>query len=116
MSDTRFTILGIILIFAGFLILGTLGSQFAGVTVEANEFGDCFEYFEDKPPIQIDCQNVEIEKSLFFGLVIGLIAGGVISLLKGVRGNWDQKVKPEDMVGPGGENTQGSDDKDSDKK
>jgi hypothetical protein len=24
----------------------------------------------------------------------------VISLIKGVRGNWDNKVKPEDMAGP----------------
>jgi hypothetical protein len=39
---------------------------------------------------------------MFSGLVIGLIGAGVASLVKGVRGRWDQDVKPEDMVGPGG--------------
>ncbi len=43
MSDTRFTILGIILIFAGFILVGTLGSQFNEFTIQANEFGDCYD-------------------------------------------------------------------------
>ena len=30
-----------------------------------------------------------------------LIACGIVSLVKGVKGRWDQDVKPEDMVGPG---------------
>jgi len=34
-------------------------------------------------------------------LVISLIGAGIISLVKGVRGKWDQDVKPEDMLGPG---------------
>jgi len=31
-----------------------------------------------------------------------LIICGIASLLKGMKGKWDQNVKPEDMVGPGG--------------
>ena len=41
-----------------------------------------------------------MDQILFFGLVLGFIISGMISLIKGVRGNWDNKVKPEDMAGP----------------
>ena len=99
-SDTRFTMVGIALIFAGFIMLSIFGSQFTDVTVEADQFGNCFEYFEDRPPVQIDCDIKFQDKSIFFGLVVVLIGGGIISLIKGARGKWDQDVKPEDMVGP----------------
>jgi len=116
-SDTRFTMVGIALIFAGFIIMSIFGSQFIDVTVEADQFGNCFEYFEDRPPVQIDCDIKFQDKSIFFGLVVVLIGGGIISLIKGARGKWDQDVKPEDMVGPGGGNTRAnkndSDEKDS---
>ena len=102
MSDTRFTIIGIGLIFAGFIVLGIFGSAYFDITVEATEFDDCFKYFDDMPPQPVDCNVLLQEKMLFSGLVIGLIAAGIVSLVKGVRGKWDQDVKPEDMVGPGG--------------
>jgi len=115
-SDTRFTLIGVGLIFAGFLILGIFGSQFIDASIEAEEFTNCFEYFEDKPPVPADCDLKYQNKSLFFVLVIVLIGGGIISLLKGVKGRWDQEVKSEDMVGPGGKNTSNSDKSDSDEK
>ena len=37
---------------------------------------------------------------IFFAIVVLLIICGVASLVKGIRGRWDQDVKPEDMVGP----------------
>ena len=101
MSDTRFTIIGIGLIFAGFIILGIFGSQFTAVTLEAETFGECFEYPEDGEPIPVDCDAALQSKSAFFALVIGLIGAGIFALIKGVRGRWDQDVKPEDMLGPG---------------
>ena len=116
MSDTRFTLIGIGLIFVGFIVLGVFGSQYALSTLEAEQFGDCFEYFEDKPPVPVSCEIKFLDKLLFFGLVVGLIGAGIFALIKGVRGKWDQDVKPEDMVGPGGENTsksENSDNKDS---
>ncbi len=102
MSDTRFTMLGIVLIFAGFIILGIFGSEYFDATIQAEEFGDCFDYFDDKPPIQVDCDVKLQNKILFSGLVIGLVGVGIAALVKGVKGRWDQDVKPEDMVGPGG--------------
>jgi hypothetical protein len=50
MSDMRFIILGIALIFVGFIILGAFGHEYQAATLESNEFGTCYEYFEDKPP------------------------------------------------------------------
>lgn len=101
MSDMRFTIIGIALIFVGFLILGGFGHNYQAATLESNEFGTCYEYSDSSPPVEIDCSFKIFDQAIFFGLVIGFIAAGVIFLIKGVRGNWDSKVKPEDMVGPG---------------
>ena len=115
MSDTRFTLIGVGLIFAGFIVLGVFGNQFFDATVESQEFDDCYEYFEDKPPVQISCDVAIQDKTAFFGLVIGLIAAGIFSLIKGVRGSWDQKVRPEDMLGPGAGNDTNSEDGKSDK-
>ena len=39
---------------------------------------------------------------MFVG-VIGILAAGGIALLKGIRGTWDNDVKPEEMLGPGGD-------------
>ena len=44
---------------------------------------------------------VYIRKILFFVAVIAIISGGILALVKGLKGNWDQRVRPEDMVGPG---------------
>ena len=45
-------------------------------------------------------------------LVMGLVAAGIVFLIKGARGGWDQDVRPEDMVGPGGEKNLRDDEKD----
>jgi len=96
----RFIILGIALIFVGFIILGAFGHEYQAATLESNEFGTCYEYFEDKPPAKIRCSFKIMDQILFFGFILGFIISGIISLIKGVRGNWDNKVKPEDMTGP----------------
>ena len=101
MSDTRFTMIGIALIFAGFVILGVFGAEYFDVSVQAQEFDNCFEYFDDRPPVPIDCEVKLQSKVMFSGLVIALIGSGIAALVKGVKGRWDQDVKPEDMLGPG---------------
>lgn len=109
MSDTRFTILGVALIFAGFLVLGILGGEHQASSIEAEEFGNCHIYSEDSAPVRTDCEAKVSDQVIFFGVVIALIVAGVAVLVKGVRGRWDNEVKPEDMVGPGG----GSSERDS---
>ena len=100
MSDMRFVIIGIVLVFAGFVILGIFGDQFKAATIESNEFGTCYEYFNDKPPMEINCSFKVFDQTVFFGIIIGFLGAGVISLVKGVKGDWDNKINPEDVVGP----------------
>ena len=38
----------------------------------------------------------------------------IFSIIKGIRGTWDQNVKPEDMVGPGNSFDTRDEPKDSD--
>ena len=97
----RFIIAGIVLVFVGFLILGGFGNNFQAATLESNEFGTCYEYSDDSPPVEINCSFKIFDQTVFFGLVLGLIVSGIISLIIGVRGDWDNKVTPEDMVRPG---------------
>ena len=100
MSDTRFIILGVVLVFVGFLVLGIFGRPFFEFTIQANEFGDCFDYTEDERTIPVDCNLILGNKVILFGVVFVLIGGGIIALIKGVRGRWDQDVKSDEMLGP----------------
>ena len=105
MSDIRFIILGVALIFSGFLVLGIFGENFQASNIESSEFENCFDYSEDREPISIECSAKMFEQNVFFGLVMALIAGGIIALIKGVKGDWDSRVKPQDMVGPSRDNS-----------
>jgi len=109
MSDMRFTMIGIALIFVGFIILGIFGQDYQAATLESDEFETCYEYSDEKAPVEIDCSSKIFNQTLFFALIIGFIGAGIISLVKGVKGDWDNKVKPEDMVGPGRRDTDDSD-------
>ena len=102
MSDTRLTLIGVGLVFAGFIVLGVFGGQYAGPSIEAEQFGDCHLYSDDAPPVEVPCDSAVGAQAAFFALVVGLIAAGIGALVLGVRGRWDQRVRPEDMVGPGG--------------
>ena len=110
MSDIRFIIVGVVLVFFGFLILGTLGENYQSSNIEKNEFENCFDYSEDKEPVLVDCSSKNMEQILFFVFVLSLIAGGILALLKGVKGDWDSRVKSEDMVGPSRDNPTGGND------
>ena len=100
MSDIRFIIIGAGLIFAGIIILSVFSSDHVDITLQA-EFGDCYEYHSDGPPTEIDCDIAFQDKMIFFSFVILLVTCGIVAMVKGIRGTWDQDVKPEDAVGPG---------------
>ncbi len=105
----RFIMIGIALIFVGFIILGVFGQDYQAATLESNEFETCYEYSDEKAPVEINCSFKIFNQTLFFALIIGFIGAGIIALVKGVKGDWDNKVKPEDMVGPGRRETDDSD-------
>ena len=100
MSDTRFIIIGIGLIFSGIIFLSVFGSQSTEISLQ-EEFSKCFEYHNDSPPTEIDCDAASENKMIIFAITSLLIGCGIVSLVKGIKGRWDQDVKPEDMVGPG---------------
>jgi len=114
MGDMRFTIIGIVLVFVGFIILGVFGHNYQAATFESNEFGTCYEYSNNLPPVEINCSFKIFDQAIFFGVVLGFIGSGIIALIKGVKGDWDNKVKPEDMVGPSKNQKENSDDADKD--
>ena len=113
MSDTRFIILGIVLIFAGIIILSVLGAQIDEITAQ-DEFQECYEYHADAPPTEIDCDVAFENKMIIFTVVTLLVVCGIGSLVKGTRGRWDQDVKPDDMVGPNNSFDTGDNPNDSD--
>ena len=112
MGDVRFIMIGAALIFSGFVILGIFGDEFQSANIESEEFGNCFVYSENNEPIAVDCADKVGEQTSFFGLIIALIVGGVVGLIKGIRGDWDNRVKPEDMVGPNRDNRMDGSDSD----
>jgi len=112
MSDMRFIIIGVALIFVGIIVLGAFGHDYQSATIESNEFGTCYEYSDESAPVEINCSFKLFDQNVFFGLILGFIGAGIISLIKGVRGDWDNKVKPEDMMGPGNNQKPEESDKD----
>ena len=103
MSDMRYIIIGIVFIFSGFLILGVFGHGYKIANIEASEFGECYEDYDAKEPVTVNCSSKIFDQTIFFAIVLVLIVSGIISLVKGVKGKWDNEVKSEDMVGPGGD-------------
>ena len=99
-SDTRFIILGVGLVFSGIICLTVFNGQSAEITLQ-EEFSKCYEYHEDSPPTEIDCDIAYQNKMIVFVITALLVVCGIVSLVKGMNGGWDQNVKPEDMVGPG---------------
>ena len=100
MSDMRFIMIGIVFVFSGFIVLGVFGENHQAATLESNQFGTCYEYSENKPPTEINCSFKIFDQVLFFGIIMSLVGIGIISLIKGLKGDWDNKVNSEDMVGP----------------
>ena len=103
MSDVRFVMIGIVLITIGFIILGIFGSEYTEITVQTNEFATCYDYSDEQMPVEIDCQEILQNKIILFAVIAVIIGSGIIALIKGVKGTWDQDVKPEEMLGPGGD-------------
>jgi len=110
MSDMRFIIIGIALTFVGFLVLGMFGHDYQAATIESDQFGTCYKYSTDMPPLEINCLSKIFDQTVFFGIIIIFIGSGIVALIKGIKGDWDSKVNPEDMVGPSRNQNEDSED------
>ena len=99
MSDIRLILIGSLLIFAGFYIAGMAGSQYNQISIQQNQFDDCYDY-SSGTAVHVNCVQEEQDAFLHLGLALGIIGGGAYLIFKGIKGRWDQNVKSNEMVGP----------------
>jgi len=103
MSDIRFVLIGIIVLSIGFIVMAIFGAQYQDITIQTKEFSECYNYTDENVAIKIDCDEQLQNKNLMFVVVMGILASGGIAIVKGIKGTWDNDVKPEEMLGPGGD-------------
>ena len=53
---------------------------------EYEESGKCYRGYGEWSPDEVDCTSRTLERVIFFGIVLGLIAGGIVALIKGLNG------------------------------
>ena len=82
-------------------MLGTLLGEYRDAIMEKNAFGTCFNYFVNQEPIKVNCDAKEATGAIFIIISVGVTVTGAFALIRGYRGDWDSKVKSEDIVGPG---------------
>jgi len=99
MSDIRLVMAGSAIIFAGFVIGGITVSQYSQYMIQATQFGDCYDYSTGST-IPVKCDTKFQEEYLYLGLSLGIIGIGAFVIIKGIKGRWDQDVKPSEMLGP----------------
>ena len=111
MSDIRFVMIGVVVLSVGFIVMAVFGSQYQDITVQTKEFSECYDYTDENIAVKVDCDEQLQSRNLMFVAVIGILAAGGIALVKGIRGTWDNDVKPEEMLGPGGDKKAPDEDK-----
>ena len=114
MSDIRFIMIGVAALSVGFVVMALFGTQYQDITIQTKEFSECYDYSDENLPVKIDCEQQLQSRNFMFAIVVSILAGGGIALFKGIRGTWDNDVKPEEMLGPGGDKNGHDDDKKED--
>jgi hypothetical protein len=95
--------IGVVVLSVGFIVMAVFGSQYQDITVQTKEFSECYDYTDENVAVKVDCDEQLQSRNLMFVAVIGILVAGGILLVKGIRGTWDNDVKPEEMLGPGGD-------------
>ena len=114
MSDIRFVMIGVVVLSVGFIVMAVFGSQYQDITVQTKEFSECYDYTDENTEVKIDCDKQLQNRNLMFVGVVGILVAGGIALIKGIKGTWDNDVKPEEMMGPGGDRKSPDEDKKND--
>jgi len=114
MSDIRFIMIGVAALSIGFIVMALFGTQYQDITIQTKEFSECYDFTDENLPVKIDCDKELQERNFIFAIVIGILIGGGVALFKGIRGTWDNDVKPEEMLGPGGDKKTPDDEKKDD--
>lgn len=99
MSDIRLIIAGSVIVFASFYVMAMAGAQYEEISVQANQFDQCFDY-SSGTAVHVNCMQKEHDAVLLLALATGILGGGAFVIFKGIRGRWDQDVKSDEMLGP----------------
>ena len=91
--------IGSVIIVAGFFVGNMAGSEYDQYAIQEASFGDCYDY-SSGTAVHVNCAQKQLDSALYLILSVVLIGGGVVILIKGIRGKWDQNVKSDEMVGP----------------
>ena len=91
--------------------MAVFGTQYQDITIQTNEFTECYDYTDENVPVKIDCEERLQDRNLMFVWVFCILAAGGIALIKWIRGTCDKDVKPEEMLGPGGDKKTSDEDK-----
>ena len=99
MSDIRLIILGSLIVFGGLIYGGLKASEYVQYTVQDQNFDECFDYSTGQA-VHVKCDQKIQEKYTYLTISLAIIAVGIFIAVKGLRGNWDQNVKSDEILGP----------------
>ena len=99
MSDIRLIMIGSVILFVGLILAGMAGSKYSQISIQQEQFGDCYDYSSGNP-IYVNCTNAEDQALLYLAFALGLMGGGSYIIFRGIKGSWDQNVKSDEMLGP----------------
>ena len=101
MSDIRLILVGVGIIFTGFILGGLINSNYAQFEIQGKLSDQCYDYSSGKE-VKVKCTEKGEEHFIYFGMALGLLLFGGFIIFKGIRGKWDQNVKDDEMLGPKG--------------
>ena len=88
MTNVGFIIIASALILTGLLIInGSYWNIYFMMANEYEESGKCYVFHTDPPPREVDCTSRTLERVFLFGIIVVFIAGGVVALIKGLKGH-----------------------------
>lgn len=100
MSDIRLIMIGSVIVFAGLFYGGGMkASEYMDFTIQQQNFDECFDYSTGHV-VSVKCGQKEQEKYSYLILSLAITGIGIFIMIKGLRGNWDQNVKNDEMMGP----------------
>ncbi|MGI0072290.1 MAG: hypothetical protein ACREA3_00550 [Nitrosotalea sp.] len=99
MSDIRLIIIGSVIVFGGLIYGGMKASEYLDFTLQQQNFDECFDYSSGHA-VHVKCDQKAQEKYFYFSISLVIIGIEVFIMIKGLRGNWDQNVKNDEMLGP----------------
>lgn len=90
---------GSVMIFAGFYVVGMGASEYSQISMQISEFDNCYDYSAGTA-MHVNCSKAEQDAFFYLALAFSMLGGGSYVIFRGIRGKWDQNVKSDEMLGP----------------